>query len=282
MKQYYEEAAQDGTIVLSQCELSTIPFCGGTAEYLATAMSAPDSTTVYYSRRLAYTKDDYTMTVIVSAENEMIADDCIASFSGGTSDKSNQSVAAPENKPSGEAAIKGTQYNLAALPGALTISDIYNVYSMDSGYTEEMCRQQGVEKTQMDQYLALAGDDMIILPENGLFGKPEFQIKVRIKAEDYGITDMKLQSNAVFDQIAKTLVAGYAEYTTVSEYTAYENSTAKYVVFEYKLPGLSKYQRRYATVINGKMVYFIAETSGDAFTPEQDVQIQTIIDTLTY
>lgn len=60
---------------------------------------------------------------------------------------------------------------------------------------------------------------------------------------------------------ADSLIAGF----NVADYTVYENENAKYVVFDVSIV---EAERRYATIIDGKMGYFIASTDGKT-TPAQ-------------
>jgi len=176
----------------------------------------------------------------------------------------------------------GEPYKLTTLPGTLYITDSYHVYATNSGYTEQMCAAQGIEKSKVDMYLPLSGYDMLIFPKNEPFANPNFKINVRAKNDkDYGIQNLKDQSDEEISAMANTLVSGFASTGSVSEPTIYKSSTATYIVFDWFPAGLSS-QRRYATIINGTMVYFIGETPADSFTQEQDAQIREIVDTLTY
>ena len=171
-------------------------------------------------------------------------------------------------------------YKLSALPGTFNAGDSYHVYSLESGYTDQMCQAQGVTKAAADQYIQLCGYDAIILPADAAFADPEFEIDIRIKADkDYGVDNFKTLEEAAFSQVADALALSFSMTGEPVSYTVYENESAKYIAFDWTavVP-----ERRYATVINGKMVYFIAKAKGEPISQEQDEQLRAIIDTLQY
>ena len=48
------------------------------------------------------------------------------------------------NASAQETAEAEGQYKISGLPGTFDVPDGYNVYSLESGFTEEMCKAQGV------------------------------------------------------------------------------------------------------------------------------------------
>ena len=171
-------------------------------------------------------------------------------------------------------------HTLSTLPGTLGVGEDYYVYSTESGYTEEMCLAQGIEKVTVDNYLPICGYDMIILPKDTTFEDPSFCIYVRVKSDsDLGVDNLKALDESTFQFVADALVSGFSAMGEPIAHTVYENENGKYIVFD---AVLYKNARRYATIINGKMVYFIAEAAGADISDEQDRQIRLLIDALRY
>lgn len=172
-----------------------------------------------------------------------------------------------------------TFHKLSALPGVVGVSEDYDAYSPEFGYTEQMLESQGISKEKLDLFLKTCGYDLLIVPKNESLGAPSFEIDIRIKADkDYGIAQLKDLDSTEFQAYAEILTKGFALTGEVS-YTAYENNNAKYIVFDVNITG---WQRRYATIINGKMVYFIIRGAGQPISDEQDTIARSIIDTLQY
>lgn len=170
---------------------------------------------------------------------------------------------------------EGNTYILTALNAEITVAEDYSVYALNSGFTEQMCQTQGIDSAdKMTQYLQLSGNDMYILPREDSFLDPSFVVSVRIKEEDYGIESFKDLNDTEFDLMAESLIAGF---TGSDGYTVYENDTAKYVVFNYTA---IEAECRYATILDGKMVYFIVQTDGKTDPADHHERVCAIIDTL--
>ena len=65
--------------------------------------------------------------------------------------------------------LKENEFRISDLPGKITVSDSYNVYSLDNEYTDEMCAEQSVEPDRMKLYLdtqkEYGGINMFIIPK---------------------------------------------------------------------------------------------------------------------
>lgn len=165
-------------------------------------------------------------------------------------------------------------YLLSALPGSLKISEKYNVYSLDNPFTEDMCKSQGVEYDNMNLYLEFSGFDMVICPKEDLLSNPSFVIEVRVKSDkDYGINNSKDLSDEDFSIWAYALSSGFGAGDT---YTVVETDKAKFVVFDWE--GYN--QRRYATIMNGKMVYIIGESTNKDVLASIDTDLKSIAESL--
>ncbi len=193
------------------------------------------------------------------------------------SDSQEQTGSIPEHDAEENGLI---YYKLSALPGSVGIGEDYDTYSPEYGYSEEMLRSQGISKEKLDLYLQLSGKDLIVVPKGESLGSPNFEISIRIKdKKDYGIDNLKNLNEATFKEFADLLVQGFALDGNPMDYSVYENDNAKYIVFDWTVGSL---ERRYATIINGKMVYFIVSAAGNPISADQEATAQLIMDTLQY
>lgn len=199
------------------------------------------------------------------------ANDSYANIAPGSSP---DSVAATAPSETTALVLEGNTYILTALNAEITVAEEYSVYALNSGFTEQMCQAQGINSAdKMTQYLQLCGDDMYLLPNEDAFLDPTFIVSVRIKEKDYGCENLKDLNALEFKQLAASLVAGFG----VGEYTVYENDVAKYVVFNCKI---LEDECRYATILDGKMVYFTVQTDGKTAPADHHARVCTILDTL--
>lgn len=172
-------------------------------------------------------------------------------------------------------APEGKVYELTALNAEITVPEEYSVYALNSGFTEQMCQKQGIVSVEnMTLYLQVCGDEMYILPEEDSFSDPSFIISIRVKEKDYGVENLKDLNSVDFKLMADSLVAGFSG---ADGYAIYENDTAKYIVFDCTI---LEEQCRYATIIDGKMVYFIIKTDGKTAPADHHTRVRTILDTL--
>lgn len=142
-------------------------------------------------------------------------------------------------------------YKISALPATVSLPERYHVYSLDNQFTEKMCQSQGFTVEQMTQYLNLSSVDMIAVPAGESFLGCSFEMDAKIKSShDYGIDNLKNLSNEEFDLWANILIISFG----TSDYEVLETDQVKYVIFDCKL---MTPERRYATIINGNMIYFI-------------------------
>lgn len=181
--------------------------------------------------------------------------------------------------------LQKNEYRLTELPGKITVSDTYNVYSTDNEFTEEMCLEQGVDyekaKTYVELQKSLAGIDMFIIPKSSNLIDNDFQISVKVKEDNtYEFENLSELSSAEFSTVKTTLLVGF-EKTFGSDLTSdiYENQNLKWIVLE---GTLVQHEIRYATIINGKMIYFCVENINGPLTEAQKQEVTKIIDSLQY
>ena len=181
--------------------------------------------------------------------------------------------------------LKENEFRISDLPGKITVSDEYHVYSTDNEYTAEMCTKQGITPDKMKLYVdtqkEYGGINMIIIPAENPIVSSDFVIQIKVKSEnDYKLENLADVSDADFESYKESLVSGF-ESSLGAELTPwiYENSNTKWIAFDCFMVSD---QTRYATILNGKMIYVIGKNSSAPLNDAQKSEITKIIDTLQF
>ncbi|MBE6911138.1 MAG: hypothetical protein E7473_01315 [Ruminococcaceae bacterium] len=181
--------------------------------------------------------------------------------------------------------LKENEFRISDLPGKITVSDLYNVYSLDNEYTDEMCAEQSVEPDRMKLYLdtqkEYGGINMFIIPKSNPIATTDFQIQIKVKSEkNYGIDNFAELSSSDFSMYKEALMQSFeTALNTELTSTVYENKSKKWIVFDCYM---TDHQTRYATILNGKMIYVIGKSTIGPLTNSQKNEITQIIDSLKF
>lgn len=172
-------------------------------------------------------------------------------------------------------------YYVASVPMYVTLPEGFNAYDPAGNYTEEDCRAQGVEKANMDAYMSMAKKDLMLVPADELYSDLSWEIYIRVKGDkDYGINSFSEVSQEEFEAMADALVQSFeAGGFEVIGGDTYETANARYCVIDCKAIQL---ERRYVTVVNGKMIYFVAEFSDGMLTDERDAVVRSMLDSVVF
>ena len=162
---------------------------------------------------------------------------------------------------------------VSAVPMTFTVPDGYHAYDTEGNFTEEMCAAQGVSYENMKGYMQLAGYDVVLIPENDALSSPSLEIDIRVKGMNYGVENLTELSDSDLVRLAADLLAGFS----ATDYTLYDVQGARFIVFDCNQIAP---ERRYASIINGKMVYFIAVSASGKITDEQDALVKNMLDQL--
>ena len=146
-------------------------------------------------------------------------------------------------------------YYVASVPMYVTLPEGFNAYDPAGNYTEEDCRAQGVEKANMDAYMSMAKKDLMLVPADELYSDLSWEMA---------------------DALVQSFEAGGFE---VIGGDTYETANARYCVIDCKAIQL---ERRYVTVVNGKMIYFVAEFSDGMLTDERDAVVRSMLDSVVF
>ena len=170
---------------------------------------------------------------------------------------------------------------IAAAPMSVELPEGFNAYDPEGNYTDEMCAAQGVEPENMAAYMSMAKKDLMLVPADEPYVDCSLEIYVRVKSDnEYGINSFNELSEAEFQQAAAALVTSFdvGGFEMLGSDTC-EIAGVRYCVMDCK--GID-YERRYATVMNGKMIYFVAVTDGGIVTDEQDAIVRQLLETVRF
>ncbi len=162
------------------------------------------------------------------------------------------------------------KYYIPEMNATISVPEEYYVFGKDIDFTDEMCREAGVEPSKMKQYLSMSFDQAFIIPRGDSFTEPSIQIRVKVKDNKYPGTDLSKMSETEFQQTADALVSGFS----VDQYSQLEKNGMRFVIFESNGPIEKTY--RYATIIDGDMIYIYASVAGSEITTEQRDLLESI------
>ena len=87
-------------------------------------------------------------------------------------------------------------------------------------------------------------------------------------------------NNAEFEAAKSSLLTAFETvFSTIMTSDVYTGKNLKWIILE---GTLVKYEIRYATILNGKMLYFCIENTNGPLTDAQKQEVNQIIDTLQY
>ncbi len=170
------------------------------------------------------------------------------------------------------------EYRITDIPAKITVNEKYHVYSLDNEYTAEMCASQNVDMDKMKTYLELTKEysnvNMILIPADNPISTTDFEIHIKVKEKGWDVKNLADLSDYEYKQVADALVAGFD-----TDYTTYETNDTKWVVFDCFI---STNQMRYATVLNGKMIYIFGQNKIGPVTEEQRNDLKEIVTSLKF
>lgn len=167
----------------------------------------------------------------------------------------------PETEQAGE------RIEIKALDGSICIPDGYYAFSEDLPFTEEMLRDIGVERENFEAAMPLLMGQTIIVPAGEPFSE-SLTIYLKVKDKKYGDITLAELSEADYEFFAGTVVLGFG----VSDYETVEGSGLRFFVFNAD-QGLGNVCR-FATVLNGHMIYLYVNT-GEEMPDEELMALMT-------
>ena len=163
-----------------------------------------------------------------------------------------------------------TRYDFPSEKVSISVPNDYNVYSLEIPYTDEMCRSQGVGPENMKAGLSAMDNNALIIPANDPYSEINYKIYLKVKDKKYENITLSELSKTDYETLASTIVSSFK----VADYETVEGNGLRYFVFKYDR-GTGN-TCRYATILNGHMVYVYAVTGDTPITQEQQSVLEYI------
>ncbi len=154
------------------------------------------------------------------------------------------------------------RYDVSILKGSIMVPDTFNVYGEGIPYTDEMCLSQGMDPANTRQALSILDNQIMIILADEQYKDITFKIYIRVKEKEYGDITLAQLDQENFDFMADGVTQSFG----VDEYEMVEGNGLKFFAFE---NDLTENECRYATIIDGHMVYVFAQTGDKKLTDNQ-------------
>ncbi len=183
-------------------------------------------------------------------------------------------VSEPATEPSEEPASEpipesGTRVDIPRLKGSICVPDGYYALGEDLPYTDEMLSRINVRKQNFEEGLPLLQGQTLIVPADEPYADSlHYYLKVKDKKyDDITLSELSLSD---YDLIATTVVSSFK----VDHYETVTGNGLRFFVFNAN-QGLGNVCR-YATILNGHMIYVYVNTGDDVITKEQQALLESI------
>ncbi len=182
----------------------------------------------------------------------------------------------------GEVADNGTQpegytrYDFSPLAGSVLLPDDYVAYSNYLPFLEEKCIEQGIDPENMKSALGTIFDDAMLVPADEKYEDASMKIFIKVKEKKYGDITLSELSPDEYELTAATIVSSFGE----DDYETVEENGLKYFVFH--TDATVENQCRFATILNGHMVYIYAATGNNEITEQQYTVLKNIATNIEY
>lgn len=162
-----------------------------------------------------------------------------------------------------------TEYSIERLNGSIRVPNGYHVFGEDQNFTEQMCEDIGVRIENMENAIPMLQGQTLIVPAGEPYADSvHFYLKVKEKKYD-DITLSKL-SISEYNMLASTIVSSFG----VHDYDTVEENGLRFFVFTAN-QGLGDVLR-YATILNGHMIYVYANIGENTLSEQQRSDLEYI------
>ena len=163
----------------------------------------------------------------------------------------------------------GVEYDIASLNGSIRVPKGYYLFGEGVSFTDQMCQDIGVTPDNMRSGLSLLQGQTLIVPSNEPYSD-SFHIYIKVKEKKYDDITLSELSLSEFEQLASMVVESFG----VSDYEMVEGNGLRFFVFTANL-GFGDVCR-YATILNGHMVYVYAQAGNKPLTETQKKDLEHI------
>ncbi|MCQ2497696.1 MAG: hypothetical protein MJ133_01815 [Lachnospiraceae bacterium] len=169
-----------------------------------------------------------------------------------TPDTSTTSAPVIENEPE---EVSTALYPVKEADAGFLVPEGYMAISRDVELTDEEVDKLGYSRDKIERYLSLTFYDVIILPEGYNFSNTPVEFRIEVKNPEYDGINFGELSKPEQEAIAQVLILGFNE----DKYELVKTDTTTFIKFYTKL---QKPELRYATIIDGRMIYIYATEDG--------------------
>ncbi len=160
-------------------------------------------------------------------------------------------------------------YYVPELKGAVSAPSDYYVFGKNIDYSDDMCYAVGLDPERMKTYFSLSFDSVVMIPSGDRFFDPSFEIKLKVKSNKYPGIDFAGMSEQEFRSYAESFIRDFQ-----TDHTTLEKNGLRFIVFDWDGPETKSF--RYATIIDGDMIYVYATSADQTLTPQQREILESI------
>ena len=173
---------------------------------------------------------------------------------------------------------EGSMKTYSFMNGKLTLRfdpAVYDVILQNNDDNEEVLNNQGISSALIDLYMSMLGYQLVAVPTKVPFTSADAQFYLHIKEPAYeGIDNLKSLNvlNKVY--LGQMLAAGYG--LSPDDVELVQTDTADYYLFE--ILGAV----RYATIIDGRMIYFYVTARDGILTDQHRMMLDSIMEGVSW
>lgn len=175
------------------------------------------------------------------------------------------SVPAPETTPS----TVGYEYRISKLNGTVRIPDGYYAVDEEHELSDSACAEVGIDPAALAEAMPLLEGQTLVFPSDEQYSD-SMHIYIKVKDRAYNdITLAELDQDA-YELLVSMVISGFG----TNSYETVEGNGLRYFVFT-ENQGMGNFCR-YATVLNGHMIYIYANTGDRTITAKQRAVLESI------
>lgn len=209
-------------------------------------------------------------TVVESMETESIEESVFSSTDTFYQDSSEESFSAEDDSLLADSigqdnsdSPDSERYDIPALKGSVSIPNGYYVFAEDIPFTDQMCEDIGVKPDNMKTGIGMLQGQTLIVPADEPYETSEPHIYIKVKEKKYDDITLSDLSDSDYELLATTIVSSFG----VTDYETVEGNGLRFIVFTAN-QGLGNVCR-YATILNGHMIYIYISTGDSVITDQQ-------------
>ena len=170
---------------------------------------------------------------------------------------------------------QSTEYQIEDLKGSVRVPNTYYVFGEQIPFTDQMCEDIGIKRENMEMVLSLLQGQTLIVPNDEEYEESD-HIYIKVKEKKYEDITLSELPQAEFDSLASLIVSGFG----VTNYEVVEGNGLRFFVFTAN-QGLGNVCR-FATILNGHMVYVYENLGDKNMTEQQRSDLEAIALSIQY